>query len=127
MSLLSAQNTANRQSFLRRIVSFLSFSFLSICAAVRVKRVDVIYATSTPLTVGIPAIIIKWLKRIPFVFEVRDQWPEIPIELGIIKNRFLSRFLLWLEKTIYKQSCAIVALSPGMAEGIKRVAAVKNE
>ncbi len=87
---------------------------------------DIIYATSTPLTVGIPAIITKWLKRIPFVFEVRDQWPEISIELGIIKNRLLSLLLLWLEKTIYKQSRAIVALSPGMAEGIKKIIGSKN-
>jgi glycosyltransferase involved in cell wall biosynthesis len=118
---------SNRQSFMRRIVSFLSFCILSICAAVQVTKVDVIYATSTPLTIGIPAIIIKWLKRIPFVFEVRDQWPEIPIELGIIKNRLLSNLLLWLEKTIYKQSCAIVALSPGMAEGIKKVIGGKKQ
>lgn len=112
---------SSRQSFLRRIFSFLLFCFLSILAGLRVKNVDVIYATSTPLTVGIPAMKLKWLKRIPFVFEVRDQWPEIPIELGIIKNRIMIRMLLWLEKLIYKQCSAIVALSPGMAEGIKKI------
>jgi len=51
----------------------------------------------------------------------RDQWPEIPIELGIIKNGFLIKVLLWLERLIYRNSAAIVALSPGMAEGIRRV------
>ncbi len=112
---------SNKQSILRRIFAFLSFCFFSIIAGLRVKKVDVIYATSTPLTVGIPAMIIKWLKRVPFVFEVRDQWPEIPIELGVIKSRLMIRMLLWLEKTIYKQGSAIVALSPGMAEGIKNV------
>lgn len=118
---------SNKHSFLRRITSFFSFCILCICSAVRVKNIDVIYATSTPLTVGIPAIIIKWLKRIPFVFEVRDQWPEIPIELGIIKNRLLARLLLWLEKTIYKRSCAIVALSPKMAESITKVIGNKKQ
>ena len=112
---------SNKRSYLRRIVSFLSFCLLSIYAGLRTKNVDVIYATSTPLTIGIPAIILKWLKHVPFVFEVRDQWPEIPIELGIIKNRMMVKLLLWLEKTIYKRSSAIVALSPGMAEGIKKV------
>jgi len=112
---------SNKQSYLRRIVSFLSFCLLSIYAGLRTKNIDIIYATSTPLTVGIPAIILKWFKRVPFVFEVRDQWPEIPIELGIIKNRIMIRLLLWLEKTIYKHSSAIVALSPGMADGIKKV------
>jgi glycosyltransferase involved in cell wall biosynthesis len=112
---------SNKQSYFRRTLSFISFCLLSIYAGLRTKKVDVIYATSTPLTVGIPAIILKWFKRVPFVFEVRDQWPEIPIELGIIKNRIMIRLLLWLEKAIYKRSSAIVALSPGMADGIKKV------
>ena len=84
---------------------------------------DVIYATSTPLTTGIPAMVIKWVKKVPFIFEVRDQWPEIPIKLGIIRNRLLIKILLWLEKTIYKSCSSIVALSPGQADGIKEVLA----
>ncbi len=114
---------SNKQSYLRRIISFMSFCLLSIYASIRANGVDVIYASSTPLTVGIPAMAIKWARRVPFVFEVRDQWPEIPIELGVIKNRFLIKILLWLEKTIYKSCSWIVALSPGQAEGIKEVLA----
>ena len=117
---------SNKQSYVRRIFSFLSFCMLSIFAGLRTKKVDIIYATSTPLTIGIPAVILKLLKRIPFVFEVRDQWPEIPIELGIIKNKIMVRMLLWLEKTIYKCSSAIVALSPGIANGIKKVVTCKK-
>jgi glycosyltransferase involved in cell wall biosynthesis len=112
---------SNKQSYLRRIISFLSFCLFSTYVGLRTKKVDVIYATSTPLTVGLPAIVLKWLKRVPFIFEVRDQWPEIPIELGIIKNRVLIKILLWLEKTIYKNSSAIVALSPGQADGIRKI------
>ena len=93
---------SNKQSYIRRIISFLSFCLSSIYVGIRIKDVDVIYATSTPLTVGIPAMVIMRTKRAAFVFEVRDQWPEIPIELGVIKNRFLIKTLIWLEKTIYK-------------------------
>jgi glycosyltransferase involved in cell wall biosynthesis len=112
---------SNKQSYLRRIISFLSFCLFSIYVGLRVENVDVIYATSTPLTVGIPAMVIKWLRRKPFVFEVRDQWPETPIEMGIIKNRILIKILLWLEKTIYRQSSAIVALSSPMADDVRRI------
>jgi glycosyltransferase involved in cell wall biosynthesis len=112
---------SNKQSYLRRVTSFLSFCLLSIYAGLRTKGVDVIYASSTPLTVGIPAMVIKWAKHIPFVFEVRDQWPEIPIELGIITNRILIKILLWLEKTIYRNCSSIIALSPGQADGIRKV------
>lgn len=117
---------SNKQSYIRRIISFLSFCLFCIYAGLRTKNIDVIYATSTPLTVGIPGMVLKWLKRVPFIFEVRDQWPEIPIELGIIKNKMLIKLLLWLEKTIYKKSTAIVALSPGMADGIKNVLKTEN-
>jgi len=118
---------SNKQSIMRRIFSFLSFCFFSVIAGLLVKNVDVIYATSTPLTIGIPAMMIKWFRRVPFIFEVRDQWPEIPIELGVIKNKIMIRMLLWLEKLIYKQSSSIVALSPGMAEGIKKVIGEKKQ
>lgn len=112
---------SNKQSFFRRLMSFAGFVFFSFIAAMRVKNIDVIYATSTPLTVGIPAMLLKWLKRIPFVFEVRDQWPEIPIEMGLIKNKLFARILLALERRIYKSSSGIVALSPGMKEGVRKV------
>jgi len=112
---------SNKQSYLRRITSFLSFCLLSIYAGLRTKGVDVIYASSTPLTVGITAMVIKWAKHIPFIFEVRDQWPEIPIELNIITNRILIKILLWLEKTIYRNCSSIIALSPGQADGIRAV------
>jgi len=112
---------SNKQSYLRRAASFLSFCFLSIYAGLRAKSVDVIYASSTPLTVGIGAMVIKWVKRVPFVFEVRDQWPEVPIELGIITNGFLIKILLWLEKTIYRNCSSLIALSPGQADGIRVV------
>jgi len=112
---------SNKQSYLRRITSFLSFCLLSIYAGMRTKGVDVIYASSTPLTVGIPAMVIKWVKRVPFIFEVRDQWPKIPIELGIITNGFLIKILLWLEKTIYRNCSSLIALSPGQADGIRAV------
>jgi len=112
---------SNKQSYLRRIISFLCFMFLSIYAGLRTKAVDVTYATSTPLTMGIPAMVLKRLKRVPFIFEVRDQWPEIPIELGIIKNKIAIKLLLILEKSIYKSAVSIVALSPGMTEGIRKI------
>ncbi len=108
-------------SFLRRIVAFVSFVVCASFAILFVKKVDVVYATSTPLTVGVPALVAKWFRRKPFVFEVRDRWPAVPIEMGIIKNKILIKMLLWLERRIYKSASAIVALSPGMAAGVKDV------
>jgi glycosyltransferase involved in cell wall biosynthesis len=110
-----------KMNYVQRILSFVGFVFLASIYLLFIEKPDVVYATSTPLTVGIPAMVAKLFKRAPYVFEVRDQWPEVPIEIGIIKNKLLIRILLWLEKAIYKHSSAIVAASPGMADGIKKV------
>ncbi len=106
----------------KRCLSFLAFLLLATVIVLFVRKVDVVYATSTPLTVGIPALAARWFRQKKFVFEVRDQWPESVVEVGVIKNRFLIRILLWFERLIYKNASAIVAVSDGMAEGIREVA-----
>ncbi len=106
---------------LKRCLAFLAFLLLASLVVLFIKKVDIFYATSTPLTVGVPALVAKWFRSKKYIFEVRDQWPEIPIELGIIKNKIVIKLLLWLEKTIYKKSAVIVALSPGMADGVRSV------
>jgi glycosyltransferase involved in cell wall biosynthesis len=105
----------------KRCLAFCAFSFLA-SVVVFFLKFDVVYATSTPLTIGIPALAARWFRRKKFVFEVRDQWPISAIEVGAIKNRFLIGILSWLERLVYKNASAIVALSDGMAEGVRQVA-----
>lgn len=107
----------------RRIWAFTIFMLLATWCALRCKRVDVLFATSTPLTVGIPALVVRWLRRIPFVFEVRDVWPAVPIALGYVNNRFLRWILRFLERTIYRNASAIVVLSPGAADLVREITA----
>jgi len=112
---------AQQMGVAKRVLAFLGFMIAAVFYVVCNQGYDIVYATSTPLTVGIPALCAKWLRREKFIFEVRDQWPEIPIEMGIIRNRILIKVLLWLEKSIYRNAASIVALSPGMAQGIRSV------
>jgi len=105
----------------KRCLSFLAFLLLASVIALFAGKVDVVYATSTPLTVGIPALVARWFRRKKFIFEVRDQWPQSVIEIGVIKNKLLIKVLVWLEKLIYKNSAAIVAVSEGMAEDIRKI------
>ena len=104
--------------FKKRLYSFMDFSIRAILAGTRIKRYDLIFATSTPLTVAIPGIILSFLRRVPMVFEVRDLWPEVPIQMGVIKNSLLIKLLRWFESFTYRHSNHIIALSPGMAKGI---------
>ena len=74
-----------------RMVAFGRFAAGATAAALRGPRPDVIYATSPPLTIAAPALaaVARW--RAPLVFEVRDLWPEAPIQMGALSNPRLQR------------------------------------
>lgn len=110
----------NKMSYKERIKAFLKFAFKAGNKA-SLFDADVIFATSTPLTIAIPAIKAKKRLKIPMVFEVRDLWPELPIAMGAIRNTILKLVAKRLEKYAYKHSNYIIALSPGMKEGIVKV------
>ena len=115
---------SNHMTFKRRIWAFIKFSLFAIPAVIK-RKSDLIFATSTPLTICIPALIGKFFTRSKFIFEVRDLWPELPIAFGALKNPFLIFLAKTLEKIAYYFSDAVIALSPGMKRGI--VTAGKNE
>lgn len=108
---------SNKDSFLKRIFKFIHFSFSSTFKSLSVTA-DVVFATSTPLTIAIPGLFYSKIKKKPMVFEVRDLWPELPIAIGAIKNPLIIFFAEYLEKLAYKQSSHIVGLSPGMCDGV---------
>jgi glycosyltransferase involved in cell wall biosynthesis len=108
----------NYMSVSRKVWSFVNFIRLAIRKAKKVKDVDLVYATSTPLTVGYIAMQLKKKKGWPYVFEVRDLWPEFPIQIGAIRNKLAIKYLRGLERKIYKNSEFVVALSPGMQDGV---------
>lgn len=111
---------SNSSSFWRRIAAFVTFALRATWEASRGPRVDVVFATSTPLTVAIPAIVARLRHRARFVFEVRDLWPEIPIEMGYIRARWAKWTARLLARTAYRSADQVVALSTGMAAGIRR-------
>lgn len=110
---------SNSMSFLQRIKIFLSFAFKSIKVALT-EKYDVVFATTTPLTAGIPGIAAKWLKRKPFVFEVRDLWPELPKAMGVIKNPIILSLMSALEWVSYRSADRLIGLSPGIVQGITK-------
>jgi len=109
---------SNYMSFKKRLYSFIDFSLRSTLSGIRIKKYDLIFATSTPLTVAIPGIILSFLRRVPMIFEVRDLWPDVPIQMGVITNPIIIKFLRFFENFTYRRAKHIIALSPGMAEGI---------
>lgn len=108
---------SQKMSIPKRVLSFLKYVILASIKIINIKA-DVVLATSTPLTVAIPAIWKKKVSKTPFIFEVRDVWPEGPIQQGYVKNKLLIKLLRKIEKYIYLQSSYVVALSIGMKNDI---------
>ena len=117
---------SNKDGLTKRAWTFLKFVFLGINIALK-EDYDLLFATSTPLTAGIPGIFMKWFgKKKKFVFEVRDLWPELPKALGV-KNPFVLWGMGILEKLSYSNADACIGLSPGICKGIsKRCSANKK-
>lgn len=123
---------SNHMSFVQRLKAFFSFALAARKKALQLDA-DILFATSTPLTIALPAVPASRKKRIPMVFEVRDLWPEMPIAVGALKNPLLRFAAHRLEHWAYHNAEAVVALSPGMKEGVlrtgypaKRVAVIPN-
>jgi glycosyltransferase involved in cell wall biosynthesis len=125
-------NYGNHMGFVQRLGVFLKFALGSVGVALR-EPADVVFATTTPLTAGIPGIFARWLTRKPFVFEVRDLWPELPKAMGVITNPVVLGLMSVLEWASYRSADRLVGLSPGIVEGIaargvdkSRIAMVPN-
>ena len=109
---------SNSDGFTQRSITFLRFALLSIRVALT-KKYDIVFATSTPLTAGIPGIIARHIRRKPFIFEVRDLWPELPKAMGVITNPVILWAMSVLEWVSYRSATRLIGLSPGIVEGIK--------
>jgi glycosyltransferase involved in cell wall biosynthesis len=108
---------SNNFNFLKRIKAFLNFAFAALSRALELKG-DIVFATSTPLTVAIPAVFASRKLEIPMIFEVRDLWPEMPIAMKAIRSWPLIELAKGLERWAYRNSSVVIALSPGMKDGV---------
>lgn len=111
---------SNHMGFASRIKAFASFAFK---AGSRARAIggDVVFATSTPLTIAVPGVRTAKKLRVPFVFEVRDLWPEMPIATGALRHPLLKAIARRLERYAYFNADHIVALSPTMKDGVLKV------
>lgn len=107
----------NDMNYGDRVKAFLHFAWRSASRAASVPA-DVVFATSTPLTIALPGIYAARRRKVPMVLEVRDLWPEVPIALGALRNPLTIQAARLLERLAYRNARKIVALAPGMAESV---------
>lgn len=116
---------SNSDGLARRSLLFLRFAMRSIGLAMS-EQYDVLFATTTPLTAGIPGIFVRWLRGKPFVFEVRDLWPELPRAMGVITNPLVLAAMSGLEWLSYHSATRCIGLSSGIVEGIAKRGVAKD-
>ena len=109
-------NYSHFDNFFIRIFHFIQFFILSIFTSFLTRKSDIVYASSTPLTIGLLGIWYKRIFGIRFVFETVDLWPDVPVGMGIIKNEWLIKALYAFEKWIYSESVHIICLSEEMRD-----------
>ncbi len=109
-----------QESFKKRIFGFLSFMVSSVIGGLSVRKTDVVLASSPQIFVGISGYLLSKIKRVPFLFEIRDLWPKFAIDIGVLKNPLYIRLSLLLEKIIYKKSDYFIINSPGFYDHLEK-------
>jgi glycosyltransferase involved in cell wall biosynthesis len=104
----------------QRMLKFHRFASLATKVGKKLTKPDVVFATHTPLPIGLAGAALGRYFDVPFVFEVRDLWPEALVNIGALSNSLAIWYLRRMAKKIYCQAKHIVALSPGIKEGIVR-------
>lgn len=110
----------DKTSLLGRLLNYVSFNALSLLVGLFQKRFDIILAPSPPLTIGVVAYLISRLRRVPFVYNVQDIYPDIAVRLGVLTNPRLIRFFRWLERFVYRKAASVTVLSDGFRQNLRQ-------
>jgi len=108
----------NTMSAPRRLASFLSYAARAIRYGLQMPRPDLILGSSTPLTAAVAAGTVARIRDVPWVFEVRDLWPDFPIQMGAVPDYGLHDLLRWGEAALYRSAAQVVTLSPDMEQHV---------
>jgi len=109
---------APNRGFVKRIMIHLTFAFSASVYSLFMKKDDIIYLESPPLFNGFIGLTNKWLRRIPYFFNVADLWPQTAIELGALKNKMIIAFTRYLERLFYNKAARILAVTAGIRKFI---------
>ncbi len=111
---------ANTMHTAERLRSYVQYGACALWRSLRLDRPDVVFGSSTPLTVGGVAACAARSWRVPWVFEVRDLWPDFPIQMGAVPFRLVQRLLYRIERWLYRDAAHVVTASPDQADHVRR-------
>jgi colanic acid biosynthesis glycosyl transferase WcaI len=107
------------KNFRTRLAFYLSYMFMATLAAFRrLGKVDLVVATSPPLPVAAAGWALAFLRRAPFVMDVRDLWPDAAVALGELSKPWMIRAASLLERFLYRRARLITVVTRGFADAI---------
>jgi glycosyltransferase involved in cell wall biosynthesis len=106
------------RDFRTRMLNYLSFMFYAIVAGLKAPPCNLVFASSPSLFVGLAGYVLSRLKRVPFVFEVRDLWPETAVVMGALRSPVLIKLASWLARFLYRRAERVIAVTEGIRQGI---------
>lgn len=107
---------SHNNSSIQRILNYLSFGIAACIGVLFLKRPDIVYVYHPPPTSSLPALMLHFLKGVPFVYDIQDLWPDTLSSTNMIKNHFILKFINGMMQKIYSYSAHIVVLSNGFKE-----------
>ncbi|MCD6063861.1 MAG: WbuB-like family glycosyltransferase [Flavipsychrobacter sp.] len=105
------------QSGGKRILNYLSFALsASVLGVFRIRKADVMYVYHPPATIGIPAVFIRFFRRIPVVYDIQDMWPDTLTATGMVNNKIILKLISWYCAFVYGMVDKITVLSNGFKQ-----------
>lgn len=113
---------SNKMGIARRLLSFSIFMIISSFKSLYIKDVDIVFGTSTPPTIAIPSLVVKFIRKVPFVFELRDIWPDFVEQLNVLPRigKWLFPIVDVVMKKIYRCADFVTTTTPGMTKIIAK-------
>ncbi len=103
-------------SALRRIANYVSFALSSTVLALTLRKPDVVYVYTPPMTAALPAVALRLLRRVPFVPDVQDLWPDTLAATGMVNNPRVLGLIGWWTNFSLRRATRIVVLSAGFRQ-----------
>lgn len=110
---------ANEMSAAQRLTAYAAFPAWAGARTCRIADADVLYAISTPLTTPMAAAAAARVMGVPWVLEIRDLWPDVPIQMGALPSPLLQRPLRWAERWLYHDAAHVITVSPDMTSHVE--------
>ena len=107
-----------KESLVGRLWSYATFNFLSVVAGTLAGQYDVVLTPSPPLTNGLAAFLLSRLRRVPYIYNVQDIYPDVAIRLGVLTNHRAIAFFRWMERFVYGTAAAVSVISEGFRRNL---------